>query len=59
MRVISGKFKCREIPFDNEKFDDANATPQKVKKAMFSMLGEDLEREIFSRPLFMLRPDGY
>jgi 16S rRNA (guanine966-N2)-methyltransferase len=47
MRVISGKFKGKEIPFDNEKFDDANATPQKIKKAVFSILGEDLTGKSF------------
>lgn len=47
MRIISGKLKGREIPFDNEKFDDANATPQKIKKAVFSILGEDLAGKSF------------
>ena len=47
MRVISGKFKGKEIPFENEKFDNANATPQKIKKAVFSILGEDLSGKSF------------
>lgn len=47
MRVISGKFKGMEIPFINDKFDNANASPQKVKKALFSMLGEDLSGRSF------------
>jgi 16S rRNA (guanine966-N2)-methyltransferase len=47
MRVISGKFKSKEIPFENEKFDNANATPQKIKKAVFSILGEDITGKSF------------
>jgi 16S rRNA (guanine966-N2)-methyltransferase len=47
MRVISGKFKSKDIPFENEKFDRANATPQKIKKAVFSILGEDLTGKSF------------
>ena len=47
MRVISGKFKGMEIPFVNAKFNDANTTPQKIKKALFSILGEDLEGKSF------------
>jgi 16S rRNA (guanine966-N2)-methyltransferase len=47
MRVISGKFKNIEILFANEKFDDANATPQKIKKALFSIIGEDLTGKSF------------
>lgn len=30
------------IPFTNKKYDDADITPQKVKKALFSMIGERL-----------------
>ncbi|MBN2401050.1 MAG: RsmD family RNA methyltransferase [Spirochaetes bacterium] len=47
MRVISGKYKGKEIPFENEKFNNANSTPQKVKKAVFSILGEDLTGKSF------------
>ncbi len=47
MRVISGKFKGMDIPFINDKFDNANASPQKVKKALFSILGEDLSGRSF------------
>ncbi len=43
MRVISGSLKGRIIPFDNRKFGNADATPQKVKEALFSILGENLE----------------
>ena len=42
MRVISGTLKGITIPFDNDKYDNANATPQKVKEALFSILGDDL-----------------
>ncbi len=47
MRVISGKYKAKEIPFENEKFENANATPQKIKKAVFSILGEDMTGKSF------------
>jgi len=47
MRVISGKYKNIEIPFVNLKFDDANTTPQKIKKALFSIIGEDLDGKSF------------
>jgi 16S rRNA (guanine966-N2)-methyltransferase len=47
MRVISGKFKSIEIPFMDENFENANATPQKIKKALFSILGEDLTGKTF------------
>lgn len=47
MRVISGKLKSVEIPFEKENFDNANATPQKIKKALFSILGEDLTGKSF------------
>ncbi len=40
IRVIAGELKGRVIPFDNRKFDDADITPQKVKGAVFSMIGE-------------------
>lgn len=37
----------RIIPFDNKKFSDADITPQKVKGALFSMLGEGLYGKVF------------
>ncbi|HPV42866.1 MAG TPA: RsmD family RNA methyltransferase [Spirochaetota bacterium] len=40
IRVIAGSLKGRVIPFDNRKFDNADITPQKVKGAIFSMIGE-------------------
>ena len=42
IRVITGNLKGRIIPFSNKKFDNADITPQKVKGAVFSMLGEFL-----------------
>jgi 16S rRNA (guanine(966)-N(2))-methyltransferase RsmD len=42
MRVIAGTLKGRPIPFDNRRFGNAEATPQKVKKALFSILGDDM-----------------
>jgi len=42
IRVIGGKIRGKVIPFVNKKFDDADITPQRVKGAIFSMLGEDL-----------------
>jgi 16S rRNA (guanine966-N2)-methyltransferase len=39
MRVIAGTLKGKQIPFVNKKFDRAEATPQKVKEAMFSIIG--------------------
>ncbi len=40
VRVIAGTLKGRLIPFENRKFDDADITPQRVKGALFSMIGE-------------------
>lgn len=37
----------RVIPFDNKKFLNADITPQKVKGALFSMLGEELHGKVF------------
>ncbi|MBP7736660.1 MAG: RsmD family RNA methyltransferase [Spirochaetes bacterium] len=47
VRVIAGKLKGRLIPFDNRKFDDADITPQRVKGALFSMIGEWLYEKGF------------
>ena len=41
MKVIAGRLKGITIPFANTKFN-ANSTPQKIKEALFSILGEDL-----------------
>ncbi len=40
IRITAGALKGRVIPFDNRKFDNADITPQKVKGALFSMIGE-------------------
>ncbi len=42
MKVSGGRFKGRPIPFSGKKYGNAESTPQKVKEALFSMLGEDL-----------------
>jgi 16S rRNA (guanine966-N2)-methyltransferase len=47
MRVISGTLKRRKIPFQNKKFGGADTTPQKVKGALFSIIGEDLHNTTF------------
>ena len=47
MRISSGSLKGRRIPFVNNKFDDADVTPSKLKEAVFSMLGEDLSGKTF------------
>lgn len=47
LRIIAGTMKGRVIPFDNRKFDNADVTPQKVKGAIFSMIGEWLEGKSF------------
>ena len=47
LRIIAGTMKGRVIPFDNRKFDNADITPQKVKGAIFSMIGEWLHGKSF------------
>ncbi len=47
VRIIAGTMKGRVIPFDNRKFDNADITPQKVKGAIFSMIGEWLHGKSF------------
>jgi 16S rRNA (guanine966-N2)-methyltransferase len=47
LRIIAGSMKGRVIPFDNRKFDNADITPQKVKGAIFSMIGEWLHGKGF------------
>ncbi len=46
MRVIAGSFKGRIIPFE-KKLKGAEATSQRLKKALFSILGEDLTGKNF------------
>jgi len=45
--VISGKYKGKKIPFNNSKFNNADITPQKIKGAVFSIIGEDLTDKSF------------
>jgi len=47
IRIISGLMKGRVIPFNTAKFTDAEITPQKVKGALFSILGENLQEKTF------------
>ncbi|MCU0822036.1 MAG: 23S rRNA (adenine(2030)-N(6))-methyltransferase RlmJ, partial [Spirochaetes bacterium] len=47
MRVIAGGMKGINIPFSNEKYDNANITPQKVKEALFSILSEEIAGRTF------------
>jgi 16S rRNA (guanine966-N2)-methyltransferase len=47
VRVIAGSLRGRTIPFSISKYDDADITPQKVKEALFSIIGEDLYGKSF------------
>lgn len=47
VRIISGIMRGRIIPFRNSRYGDADITPQKVKGALFSMLGEQLSGKVF------------
>lgn len=47
VRIISGLMKGKVIPFNADKFNDAEITPQKVKGALFSILGENLGGKTF------------
>ncbi|MDY6969435.1 MAG: 16S rRNA (guanine(966)-N(2))-methyltransferase RsmD [Spirochaetota bacterium] len=47
MKVNAGSFKRKEIYFTNKKFNNADVTPQKVKEALFSVLGENLYKKSF------------
>lgn len=47
IRIIAGSLKGRVIPFSNRRYDDADITPQKVKGAIFSMIGEWLRGRSF------------
>jgi len=47
MRVISGTLKGRRIPFNNRKFGNARVTSERMKGALFSLLGESLESRSF------------
>ncbi|MDY6933630.1 MAG: RsmD family RNA methyltransferase [Spirochaetota bacterium] len=43
MNVIGGILKGKNIPFNNKRFNNAECTPQIIKGALFSSLGEDLQ----------------
>ncbi|MCL2155335.1 MAG: RsmD family RNA methyltransferase [Leptospirales bacterium] len=47
IRIISGSMKGRVIPFNTGRFNNADITPQKVKGAIFSIIGEDLQGKTF------------
>ena len=47
MRITAGRLRGRSIPFLNRKYGNADITPQKVKEALFSMLGEELRARPF------------
>ncbi len=47
LRIIAGKLKGRTIPIPSRVFGKAEITTQKVKGALFSLLGEDLEGKAF------------
>ena len=47
VRVTAGSLKGKAIPFINSRFGDADITPQKVKGAIFSILGEELDGLVF------------
>lgn len=47
MRVIAGMLKGIDIPFVNEKYNNANITPQKVKEALFSILSGEIAGKTF------------
>ncbi len=47
MKVIAGKYKGRIIPFKNKKFNNADITTEKVKEALFSIIGETILEKRF------------
>ena len=47
VRIISGTLRGKVIPFLNSRYGDADITSQKVKGALFSMLGEHLNGKVF------------
>lgn len=47
IRIISGLMKGRVIPFNSARFNNAEITPQKVKGALFSIIGENLSGKTF------------
>ena len=47
MRVVAGQLKGRKIPFINRRFGNARVTSERVKEAVFSMLGPELQGRSF------------
>jgi len=47
IRIIAGLMKGRVIHFNTGRFNNADITPQKVKGAIFSIIGEDLQGKTF------------
>jgi len=47
VRIIAGLMKGKVIPFNSGKFNNAEITPQKVKGALFSIVGENLRGKTF------------
>lgn len=46
IRIISGRYRGKRIPFNFRKFNEAEITTQKVKEALFNIIGP-LEDKIF------------
>jgi len=42
MRIITGKLKGMNIPFKNKKYKDADVTTDKVKEALFDIIGSSV-----------------
>ena len=40
IRIVAGKYKGRAIPFNTKKYSNADITTQKVKEALFSIIGD-------------------
>jgi len=47
VRIIAGTLRGKVIPFLNSRYGDADITSQKVKGALFSILGEHLNGKVF------------
>lgn len=47
IKVIAGELKGKRIPFAVNKFNNADITPQKIKGAVFSKIGEYLHGKSF------------
>ncbi len=47
IRIIAGSLKGRNMPYPKSRFGDAGITPQKVKEALFSIIGDDLDGKSF------------